>query len=133
METFHFKRINMNILFIVLDANMDFGITVSLVGFGIVLFSLALLFILFSRIPVILNMGSNRKKKVESGKEKQSFQTKNEGIEGNTTAAISLALHLYFNEQHDEESNVVTIKQVRRTYSPWSSKIYSVARNWPTK
>lgn len=133
METFHFKRINMNILFIVLDANMDFGITVALVGFGIVFFSLLLLFTLFSRVPKILNMGSGKKKKVAAGKEKQSGQTNDEGIEGNVTAAVSLALHLYLNEQHDEESNVVTIKQVRRAYSPWSSKIYSVTDNWPTK
>lgn len=52
-------------------------------------------------------------------------------IEGNVTAAISLALHLYFSELHDEESNIVTIKKVRKAYSPWSSKIYSVNQNWP--
>ena len=27
---------------------------------------------------------------------------------------------------HDEESGVVTIKQVKKSYSPWSSKIYGV-------
>ncbi len=119
----------MNLLFIVLDATMDFGITVALVGFGIVLFSLALLFTLFSRIPKLINM-SFKKNKVAAENVK-SAKKADEGIEGNVTAAISLALHLYFNEQHDEESNVVTIKQVRRAYSPWSSKIYSVTHNWP--
>ncbi|MCF6358769.1 MAG: hypothetical protein L3J54_13285, partial [Draconibacterium sp.] len=52
-------------------------------------------------------------------------------VEGNVTAAISLAIHLYFSELHDEESNIVTIKKVRKAYSPWSSKIYSVNQNWP--
>src|SRR5690554_4962681 len=119
----------MNLLFIVLDAAMDFGFTVSIVGFGIVLFSLAVLFILFSRIPKILNLFS-KKKKAPSSPDKKTKETDN-GIEGNVTAALSLALHLYFNELHDEESNVVTIKQVRRAYSPWSSKIYGVANRWP--
>lgn len=123
----------MNLLFIVLDANMDFGITVSLVGFGIVFFSLALLFILFSRIPKLLNLGNRQKQKAAEKNRKQDAQANDDGIEGNVTAAVSLALHLYFNEQHDEESNVVTIKQVRRAYSPWSSKIYSVTNNWPGK
>ena len=112
-----------------LDALMDFGITVALVGFGIVAFSLTLLFVLFSRIPKILNLAS-KKKKVPTRAEKPAAKT-GDGIEGNVTAAISLALHLYFNELHDEESNVVTIKQVRKAYSPWSSKIYSVTNNWP--
>ena len=37
---------------------------------------------------------------------------------------------LFFDEMHDEESNVITIKRVRKTYSPWSSKIYGL-RVWP--
>ncbi len=41
-------------------------------------------------------------------------------------AAISLALHLYLNDQHDVESNVITIKRIQKRYSPWSSKIYSM-------
>ena len=52
-------------------------------------------------------------------------------VEGNVTAAISLAIHLHFNELHDNESNIVTIKKVKKAYSPWSSKIYSVNQNWP--
>ena len=40
-------------------------------------------------------------------------------------AAISMALYLYMNE-HDEESHTLTIKNVQRSYTPWSSKIYNV-------
>ncbi len=40
--------------------------------------------------------------------------------------AISMALHLLFDEVHDTESNVITIKRIERRYSPWSSKIYGV-------
>lgn len=41
-------------------------------------------------------------------------------------AAIAMALYLYFNEIHDEESDIITVKRVSRTYSPWSSKLYSM-------
>jgi glutaconyl-CoA/methylmalonyl-CoA decarboxylase subunit delta len=119
----------MNILFMLLVNPFDFGFTVAIVGFGIVLSALTLLFLVFSRLPKIINM----KFKKKTGKEEKSISSgeKDQHIEGNVTAAISLALHLYFNEMHDEESNIVTIKQVRKAYSPWSSKIYSVTQNWP--
>ncbi len=42
------------------------------------------------------------------------------------SAAIAMAIHLYYADVHDEESNVMTIKTVERRYSPWSSKIYSI-------
>lgn len=41
-------------------------------------------------------------------------------------AAIAMALYLHFNEMHDEESNVITIQRISKTYSPWSSKIYNM-------
>ena len=40
--------------------------------------------------------------------------------------AISMALHLFFDEVHDDESNVITIKRIERRYSPWISKIYGI-------
>lgn len=40
-------------------------------------------------------------------------------------AAIAMAMHLYF-DAHDEEPHIITIEEVERRYSPWSSKIYSM-------
>lgn len=40
--------------------------------------------------------------------------------------AIAMALHLFYDEVHDNESNVITIKRIERRYSPWSSKIYGI-------
>ena len=37
-------------------------------------------------------------------------------------AAIAMAMHLYF-DAHDEEPHVITIQEVEKRYSPWSSKI----------
>lgn len=43
-------------------------------------------------------------------------------------AAISLALHLYKeeNDAHDFENTILTISKVKKSYSPWSSKIYTL-------
>lgn len=43
-----------------------------------------------------------------------------------TTAAIAMALHLFYNGIHDEEPTKVTIKKVERRYSPWNSKLYGI-------
>ena len=47
-----------------------------------------------------------------------------ENFTGEVAAVISSAIHLYLNEQHDDENAILTIKQARKLYSPWSSKIY---------
>jgi len=47
-------------------------------------------------------------------------------IPGEDIAAISMALHSYFSEAHDNESSIVTIQKVNKPYSPWSSKIYGL-------
>ena len=43
--------------------------------------------------------------------------------------AIAMALHMFYDEVHDDESNVITIKRIERRYSPWSSKIYGINNN----
>ncbi|MHA7109568.1 OadG family protein [Sunxiuqinia elliptica] len=119
----------MDNLAIILTSQMDFGWTVALVGFLIVFTALTLLVIVFLRLPKLINMNFKRSKKPE--KKSHCKDEEECHIEGNVTAAIGMALHLYFKEQHDEESNIVTIKKVKKAYSPWSSKIYSVTNNWP--
>ena len=47
---------------------------------------------------------------------------------GEIYAAISMALYLYSNELHDQENPVITMIRTSKTYSPWSSKIYSLRR-----
>lgn len=50
-----------------------------------------------------------------------------------TYAAIALALHLFHEETeaHDHESLTITMSHTDRSYSPWSSKIYTL-RQTPT-
>ena len=44
------------------------------------------------------------------------------GPTGEELAAITMALHLFFNSQHDEESEVITIDMPSKHYSPWAQK-----------
>jgi hypothetical protein len=45
---------------------------------------------------------------------------------GDILAAIAMALHEYQDNVHDVEDTVLTIDKVKRNYSPWSSKIYTL-------
>ena len=122
----------MNLLFTLLASSIEFGYTVTVVGFSIVFFALTLLVVVFLRLPKIVNINLKRAFRKKTKEEEPHEKSDHDYIvEGNVTAAISLALHLYFDEMHDEESNVVTIKKIKKAYSPWSSKIYSVTQNWP--
>lgn len=106
------------------------GVTVAIVGWLIVFAALVLLVIVFSQTPKLIYYNTRKKLKEKT---KQAVVTDDElHIAGDVSAAISTALHLFFNELHDEESNIITIKRVRKTYSPWSSKIYGL-RVWPRK
>ncbi|MDR2907839.1 MAG: OadG family protein [Bacteroidales bacterium] len=52
-------------------------------------------------------------------------------LSAEASAAIAMALHLYYDEAHDKESEIITIKSVMRRYSPWSSKIYGLNNYLP--
>ena len=57
---------------------------------------------------------------------KKGKNTKENQVDDELCAVISLALYLNMNEIHDYEKTILTIDKVARTYSPWSSKIYSL-------
>jgi len=106
------------------------GLTLAIVGWLIVFAALVLLVILFTQVPKLIYYNTRKQLKL---KNKNAVVTDDDlHISGDVNAAISMALYLFFNEQHDDESNVITIKRVRKVYSPWSSKIYGL-RVWPRK
>jgi len=106
------------------------GVTVAIVGWLIVFAALVLLVIIFTQTPKLIYYKTRKQLKQKS---KKNIVTDDDlHIAGDVSAAISMALFMFFDEMHDEESNVITIKRVRKTYSPWSSKIYGL-RVWPRK
>ena len=43
-------------------------------------------------------------------------------------AAIAMAIRLAAGEDHDRESEILTIQTIKRAYSPWSSKIHGLTQ-----
>ena len=99
--------------------------TITLIGWAIVFLALVLLVIIFSYVPKIHLFFTELKLRKE-GKLEDVESIKEGAVSGEENAAIAMAIYLYLNEQHDEESGVITIKRIERRYSPWSSKIYGL-------
>jgi len=97
------------------------NVTIAIVGYVIVFTALVLLYFVYNTIPKLINIKVRRQLK----KEGKCEDCGDLHIEGDVNAAISMALYLYFDEIHDEESDVITIKRISKQYTPWSSKIYS--------
>ncbi|MDW5287963.1 OadG family protein [Formosa sp. PL04] len=102
------------------------GYIVLVTGLLIVFGGLILLTLFFKyALPLILYIY----KLISKGPDKKVSDISpklNEDFTGEIAAAISAAIHLHLNEQHDNENAILTIKQARKMYSPWSSKIYGV-------
>lgn len=96
---------------------------ISAVGYSVVFLVLVLLIYVYKLLPVILNL--NKRKSISSVPVRAKGE-KVTHVPGEVNAAIGMGLLLYFNEQHEDESNVITIKRVARNYSPWNSKIYGL-------
>lgn len=71
----------------------------------------------------------NRKKTTEDKVEVAQAKVHHADVSEETAAAIGLAIHMYKNEMHDQESFTITLKKVSKIYSPWSSKIYTLRQN----
>jgi Na+-transporting methylmalonyl-CoA/oxaloacetate decarboxylase gamma subunit len=103
-----------------------------LVGYTVVFACLAILAVAFKGLPKFLNLMHLLQTRLNSIREKkpsppvESELVTDGFLSGEEVAAISMALHLFVNELHDEENRILTIKKISRRYSPWSSKIYSV-------
>lgn len=111
-----------NEVFLDFSAIDGLAVTIALVGMSVVFVVLAVLYFVYLMIPKIINISVRRKLKKEG---RIIDESKTLHVESDVNAAISLALYMYLNEIHDEESGVITIKQEQRSYTPWSSKIYS--------
>lgn len=105
-----------------IDAINTFSLIVALVGYVVVFTVLILMFTIYNSLPKILNIKARQRMRKRGKKECEPC----EDMSGEVNAAISAALHMYFNELHDEESDVMTIKKISKRYSPWSSKIYGL-------
>ena len=102
------------------------GVPIAIIGYLIVFSVLILLYLVFFYLAKVLEYQA-RRKCVKAGKVKCS-DMEDFVVNGEVSAAISLALHLHFSEMHDNESGKLTVKRVSKTYTPWNSKIYNMNR-----
>ncbi len=109
------------------DTDWGFIGIVTALGFGLVFILLVALIFILKGFGWIMQPKAKVVKKAEVKDNVEHPEHEKEiTLWSSTTAVIAMALHLYYNEVHDEESTKVTIEKVDRRYSPWSSKIHNM-------
>lgn len=108
------------------ETNDKFGGGITIIAMSIVVSALAVLSILFFIFGKISSKLLARKKQRTIGETAPDGATR-EVDSGETIAAIGMALaeHLY-GSGHDLERTILTLRRMKRAYSPWNSKIYNI-------
>jgi glutaconyl-CoA/methylmalonyl-CoA decarboxylase subunit delta len=104
------------------SAVTEFSVMVALIGYITVFVVLILLFFIYDNIPKLIRLNVRQKLRKQG---KLDDAEKSVEIVGEVNAAISIALFLFMND-HDDESRRLTIRNIQRSYTPWSSRIYNV-------
>lgn len=104
------------------------GIGMAISAMSVVFCGLLLLFISFKIVGKIsVSLSARNAMRVKGITDKQEAKEKQLGqAPGEVFAAIAMAMHEFQNDVHDVEDTVLTITRVKRSYSPWSSKIYTL-------
>lgn len=107
------------------------GIGMAIIAMSVVFVGLILLYISFKVVGnIAVKLGKRNAMKATGITDKAEAKEKKLGHHsGEETAAIAMALHEYLNDAHDIEDMVLTINKVKRSYSPWSSKIYTLRQD----
>lgn len=110
------------------------GIGMAISAMSVVFCGLLLLFISFKVVgKASVSLSKRNAMKAKGITDKQEAKEKMLGeAPGEVFAAIAMAMHEMQNDVHDVEDTVLTITRVKRSYSPWSSKIYTL-RETPHK
>lgn len=112
-----------------LKKNDPWGIMITITSMLVVFAGLILLYLVFNFIG---NLSKNITQKRVAKSGKLSAARSESQLSGEVLAAIAAAIAEMKEDQHDMESTILTIQQVKRHYSPWSSKIYTL-RQLPRK
>ncbi len=99
------------------------GVTITLTSMLVVFLGLILLYIVFRFIG---NTAKNLSQQKAAKSGKLAAVRAQSQLSGEVLAAISAAIAELTEAEHDIESTILTINQVKRNYSPWSSKIYNL-------
>ncbi|MDD2551796.1 MAG: OadG family transporter subunit [Dysgonamonadaceae bacterium] len=105
-----------------LKKNDPWGVMITITSMLVVFLGLIVLYFVFKFTGRIAKR-LTRLNAIRSGK-LSAYKTHE--ISGEVLAAISAAIYEMDQDVHDKESTILTIDEVKRTYSPWSSKIYNM-------
>ncbi len=106
-----------------------YGLFLTISAMLVTFLSLIILYFIFKRIGKfhIQKKSANAKEATKTVANRDKADTSGQ-VSAETYAAISMAMHLYKidNEAHDFENTILTIHKESKSYSPWSSKIYTL-------
>lgn len=104
------------------------GVGLTAIAMSVVFIALIMLYLIYKWIGRSFTSSSRKPVKSKGSEKQHGAEDNSEYISGEVNAAIAMTIHLYQNELHDLENPILTIQKVSRTYSPWSSKIYSLRK-----
>jgi Na+-transporting methylmalonyl-CoA/oxaloacetate decarboxylase gamma subunit len=104
------------------------GVGMAISAMSVVFCGLLVLFICFKYVGKASVAFSKRNAMKSKGVTdlKEAKEAKLGEAPGEVFAAIAMAMHELQSDVHDVEETVLTISRVKRSYSPWSSKIYTL-------
>ena len=110
------------------EINDKYGGGITIIAMTIVIVALVLLCILFMIFGKIFSTLLTRRKMKTQGVAVGDTDEKGSPDSGEVIAAISAALseHFHNSAQHDIERTILTLRRMKRAYSPWNSKIYNI-------
>lgn len=106
----------------------SYGGGITLISMCIVIGALIVLSILFYIFGKISSgfMSHKKKQTAKARNAEDAPAKKNAPDTGDVIAAISAALAQHFATDHDKQDTILTIRRLRKAYSPWNSKIYNM-------
>ena len=107
--------------------NDKYGGAITLIAMSIVLSALIILSLLFLIFGKISSSFQKHRKRQAHGVSVENAEEHHEELDsGEVIAAISMALAEHEGLGHDMEDTILTIRRMRKAYSPWNSKIYNL-------
>lgn len=97
-------------------------------GFGLVLVLLLVLVFIMKLFGKLMQPKAKKTQEVQTTATEpiMAVTSEEDGMTAETSAAIAMALHLYYNGVHDEEPTQITIRRIERKYSPWNAKLFGM-------
>lgn len=110
-----------------LKENDSNGAAVTIIAMVIVIGALVILSLLFMLFGKISSSRLSKKKAAATGRSLEADGDADDHLDsGEVIAAIAAALAEHFGQGHDLEDTILTIRRMKRSYSPWNSKIYNM-------